>query len=107
MARGPYPLGSDPTYIDKYFSGSSLSQYDSLMTIGKSLPPSTSFSQRLLRSPLEISVGGLSEEQITEYADKHVSLWLQWISEAPAVVHPSRSIKYLTIFQRKPAVEER
>ena len=49
------------------------------------MPPSQSFSARLLRSPVAISVEGLTIDQIEYYSSNHVTRWLNWIKTATPV----------------------
>ena len=83
VPRGPNAFGSDDTYVATHYGNDVLAWYENAMTIPGSvvLPPSKSFTARMLRSPVHVSVGDLSLDDATEISTKHVQRWLQWISE--------------------------
>lgn len=87
IPRGPIPLGSDATLMDKYYGADTIQFYDSIVNKpGVShLPPSPSFSSRLLRSPLYLSVAGLGADDVIMLSKAHVERWLSWLEDAAPV----------------------
>lgn len=90
IPRGAFPLGSDMSYIDNYFSPTIIkSHYDDVMLLPSvsSLPPSSSFAARLLRSPLHLYVSGpgLTIDHISTFSTLHVNTWLEWVKTAQQV----------------------
>jgi hypothetical protein len=84
LPRGAVSLGSDQTVLDMHYGKDVLSWYDDAVkqSGGKFLAPSPSFSARLLRSPVELAVAGLSDKSVTDIATAHVTRWLTFVSEA-------------------------
>lgn len=87
VPRGSFPLGSDQTYVDTYYGKDSIAIYDSNMALSgvKPLPPSKSFSSRILNSPIYTSITGLTSDSASIIATKHIDLWLQWMETAEKV----------------------
>ena len=87
IPRGPTPLGSDANLMEKYYGPDTIQFYDSI--VNKSgvshLPPSPSFSSRLLRSPLFFSVAGLGADDVMMLSKSHVERWLRWLGDAAPV----------------------
>lgn len=81
VVRGPNAFGSDQSVIENYYGNEVLDWYDSAAAKGKVLAPPASFSGRLLRSPLALSVGGLNEDDAVSIATAHVTRWLGWIAD--------------------------
>ncbi len=86
VVRGPTPIGSDPQMIEQYYSFSG----PVLSGGGKSLEPASSFSTRLLYSPVRISLKGLSPEDLTVVAENHVDRWVSWVGGAGQIAARSR-----------------
>jgi hypothetical protein len=84
LARGPTPIGSDNTYMEMYYSDNTYDKIASLPT-AKHLSPVSSLGSRLLRSPQQLSVSGLSLDQVTEFATNHVEGWVKASFEAEQV----------------------
>jgi hypothetical protein len=84
IPRGPNAFGSDDSYVGTYFGNEVLAWYENAYSLDGStaLPPSKSFGARMLRSPAQVAVGGLSLSDATSVAETHVKRWLQWVSEA-------------------------
>lgn len=88
VARGAFPLGSDGQYLDKYYSPEVVAQsYDEIVRLPSAirLPPSDSFSGRLLNSPIHLSVAGLSLDQANSYSELFIYRWLDWLASADKV----------------------
>lgn len=88
VARGAQPIGNDQNFMDNYYPTSLVaSTYDTITALEgvTHLPPSTSFSRRLLRSPLQLSVTGLSFEQLSTYATAHTETWIKFFEEVEDV----------------------
>jgi len=87
IPRGPIPLGSDANVMEKYFGSDVIQFYDSIANKPdvRHLPPSPSFSSRLLRSPLHVSVAGLGADDVLTFSKVHVERWLRWLGEATPV----------------------
>lgn len=88
IPRGPSPIGSDSTYTERYFSsGEVLSWYDSAMQVPGAVQGqiSPSFSGRLLRSPVHLSITGIDMSDASNIASQHVTRWLKWLNEATQV----------------------
>merc|ERR1719503_415561 len=88
VARGPQPIGNDQNYMDNYYSTSLVTEtYDTICALKEIsyLPPSVSFSARLLRSPLQLSVTGLSMEQLKVFATGHTETWLKFFDDVEDV----------------------
>lgn len=69
--------------IDTFYNKEVISWYDSAMNLpnAKSLPAPSSFSGRLLRSPVSLAVGGLSLDDASAVAEQHVKRWLAFIAD--------------------------
>lgn len=87
VPRGSFPLGSDQTFVDTYYGKESIAIYDANYAIPNTvpLPPSKSFSSRLLNSPLHTSINGLNIESASAIATKHVDVWMNWMDTASKV----------------------
>mmetsp|Transcript_28260 Transcript_28260/g.28546 ORF Transcript_28260/g.28546 Transcript_28260/m.28546 type:complete len:280 (-) Transcript_28260:72-911(-) len=87
VARGAVPLGSDSTYLDTYYGQEVLQWYDSACSQPGAMhfAPPSSMSGRLLRSPVHLSLAGLSSETVTSLATEHVTRFLTWIKEGRPV----------------------
>lgn len=82
LPRGPTPLGSDPSYLEAFYSPSIQTEfYDDQMVLGKSANPSQSFALRLLRSPLYLHVEELSFEHLERLVERRVALWIDWVMQ--------------------------
>jgi hypothetical protein len=70
-----------PTYIQV------LAWYDKAMKIPNARPiaPPASFSARLLRSPVCVSLNNLSLDDMSSLASDHVKRWIMWIKDAKPV----------------------
>lgn len=83
VPRGQVAFGSDSMYCETYFDNPEVSAwYAEAASKGKHMAPSESFSGRLLRSPIYIRVGCLSEGDAAALARAHASRWCQWIKDA-------------------------
>lgn len=82
VPRGPTPIGSDITYVDTYYGKSVLSWYDKYSTGNVISMPSKSFSERLLKSAIGLTVEDLSVDNATAMSTEHVDRWIQWIKDA-------------------------
>ena len=81
VVRGSTPIGTDQTVIDNFYGKEVNDWYDKAASNGVLLPPPSSFSGRLLQSPIALNVGKLSLETATATASEHVERWLQWIAD--------------------------
>ena len=83
MPRGQFAFGSDASYVENYYDTPEiLTWYADAVSKGKHMVPPDSFSGRLLRSPVYIKMGGLSEGDAMALAQQHLSRWLEWIENA-------------------------
>lgn len=84
IPRGPNAFGTDDTYVQTYYGNEVLSWYENAYGYPNvvPLPPSKSFSSRLLRSPVQVAIGNLDYDSVQAIASKHVSRWLEWIKTA-------------------------
>mmetsp|Transcript_24522 Transcript_24522/g.40884 ORF Transcript_24522/g.40884 Transcript_24522/m.40884 type:complete len:292 (-) Transcript_24522:28-903(-) len=78
MPRGPTPIGSDNNYMDNYYSAEAAAMYDRISTTPDvyHMAPPVSLAGRLVRSPLYVSVVGLSLDDVANYATAHVEGWI-------------------------------
>mmetsp|Transcript_10914 Transcript_10914/g.10548 ORF Transcript_10914/g.10548 Transcript_10914/m.10548 type:complete len:292 (+) Transcript_10914:152-1027(+) len=92
VVRGPTPIGTDMTYVELYYGKDVNDWYNNIMAMPntKHMPPSASFSARLLQSPIHLSVSGLSLEEATIISTDHVNRWMNFMKEAPKVEPRSR-----------------
>lgn len=87
VTRGASPIGSDLSYMSTYYLADVLANYDAVASLPNLLflPPSPSFSARLLRSPVYTSVTGLSAEDVDRFAKAHVQRWVEWVQTAQQI----------------------
>eukprot|EP01039_Chlorochromonas_danica_P008970 gene8970-9901_t len=79
LPRGPTPLGSDPSYLEAFYSPSIQAElYDNQLVLGKMANPSQSFALRLLRSPLYLHIEELSFENLERLVERRIALWIDW-----------------------------
>jgi len=81
IPRGPNAFGSDQNVVDTFFGKEVVDWYDLGASKGTVLAPPLSFAGRLLRSPIALSVGGLSEDSAAAIATEHVTRWLSWLAD--------------------------
>ena len=86
VTRGATPIGSDPQMIDKYYTPA-MAWAASASSLGKSLPPPSSFNSRLVSSPLRVSVGDLSFEDVERLANEHVDRWCSYVEVRSRCCH--------------------
>ena len=67
VVRGAVPIGTGD-YVDRFYGPDVISWYDKSAMLGEVLAPPTSFSARLLQSPVALSVGKLSMDSATQIA---------------------------------------
>lgn len=87
VVRGPTPIGTDNTIVETYYGKEVVAWYDKAVSSSGAvvLPPPFSFSARLLRSPVALSVGGLTAKDATNIANEHVTRWINWVAAATQV----------------------
>ena len=86
ISRGATPIGSDPQIVEKYYEPMVKWHSDAMKLPGASaLPPSSSFSKRLLYSPVQLGVGGLKFDDAKAVAEAHYDFWLGSVQEAQQV----------------------
>ena len=87
LQRGPTPLGSDLTYLDTYYGQETIEWFDKSAAVPGSVmkAPPASFYARLIRSPVALSLQGLSIEAAEEISGSAVTLWLSWLASAAPV----------------------
>jgi hypothetical protein len=91
LPRGATPLGSDPLYLDKYYSSEDVQEaWETAYRVGTPLPPeSAALETRLLYSPVRIAVT-LDDAQLAEELIRgHLERFLEWLGNAQPI--PARS----------------
>ncbi|GMI36167.1 hypothetical protein TrCOL_g3776 [Triparma columacea] len=84
VTRGSTPIGSDPQMIEKYYAPA-MAWASAASSQGKPLPPPTSFNSRVVSSPLRVSVGGLSFENVETLANEHVDRWCSYVEDCQPI----------------------
>ena len=85
VPRGQFAMGSDSTYVEDYYENeASLAWYADAVTKAKGthLSPSPSLYGRILRSPMHLAVGGMSENDACACAEAHLDRWMGHMAEA-------------------------
>lgn len=87
LQRGPTPLGSDFTYLETYYGKETIEWYDRSVSLPGAIvnAPPPSFHRRLIRSPVALSLKGLSMKDAEVVAESAVSMWLAWLASAQPV----------------------
>ena len=84
VVRGAVPIGTGD-YVDRFYGPDVISWYDKSADLGEVLAPPKSFSARLLRSPVALSVGKLTMNSVTQITNEIVDKWLGWIADKDGV----------------------
>lgn len=88
IPRGPFPFGSDPSYITSFYQhevdASVATRSTPALNHRNFHSPSSklSFYHRLIQSPAYFSANNLTEELVIDLSTKHVDRWLLYVLEA-------------------------
>lgn len=97
IPRGATPIGSDPSQLEKYYGDDRIQWYKSAATLATSfLPPSSSFSKRLIASPINLQIGGLPFSDVERLANEHQDFFLtatQSAQQIPARLRGSFNLR--------------
>ena len=84
IPRGPFPFGSDPSYLELYYkhemNSNSLPTYRTSKFHSK--PSKLNFYSRILQSPAYFSATSLSLQNINDISTQHVDRWIKWLGES-------------------------
>mmetsp|Transcript_1383 Transcript_1383/g.1988 ORF Transcript_1383/g.1988 Transcript_1383/m.1988 type:complete len:297 (-) Transcript_1383:434-1324(-) len=92
IVRGGTPIGSDPQMLEAYYGLDVASAWTKAMKNdgAYALPPSMQFDSRIISSPAQLAVGGLSKIDADSIAMSHVDRFLSWLDDAKPVMARSR-----------------
>lgn len=92
IPRGATPLGSDPQYMEQYFSSQSIASWTKHYTTPNlfALPPPSPFNLRLLASPNRIALINLQESDATQILNEKVNTFCGWLDGATPIAARSR-----------------
>jgi len=89
VPRGATVLGSDPQYLEQYYSADVQETWKQAQNSGYHLPPTLEFESRMLDSPVRINNGGMAQDQAANIIRTHINRFQSWVSSAQPV--PARS----------------
>lgn len=88
VVRGSVPFGSDPQYVEKYYSSSVTQAWKSAYSNPDVVPMHSELStleSRILFSPARISVSNLNQEVSIDMINTHVSTFLSFLDTAQPI----------------------